>query len=165
MTPEEKQTLRHAALDASAAIRDRLNIGVVRDECWTLQTSNSFRRIGCHGDGDVLCGTKHPSDGHPDLLAAPAVLDYIVAAQPRVMHELLDEITALEAKLDAARALGDRIADVDEKLAATAKGFTALGDTIIQLTRASNEHEIREAANKVALLITQITKVLQEEVS
>ena len=36
---------------------------------WEVWTSNSFRRISRSGggDGDVLCGTIQPSDGHPDL--------------------------------------------------------------------------------------------------
>lgn len=65
---------------------------------WKLQTSNSYRRIGTHyGDGDVLCAVTQWRDGHPDLHAAPGVLDYIVAAQPRVVLELLDEIDRLRA--------------------------------------------------------------------
>src|SRR5262245_65919678 len=63
---------------------------------WELQTSNSFRRIGLLGDGDVLCGTTHPSDRHPDLLAAPGVLEYIIAAQPIVVLELLDYVSEIE---------------------------------------------------------------------
>lgn len=95
MTPEDRQKLRETAL---AALHATSPMGV----CWEVQTSNSFRRIGGHGhgDGDVLCGTKHPIDGHPDLLAPSGVLDYIVAAQPRVVLELLDYIDALENRLD-----------------------------------------------------------------
>jgi hypothetical protein len=92
MTPEEKQTLRRAAEDAESAVFARSNLSFNRNADWKLQTSNSFRRIGCHGDGDVLCGTKHPIDGHPDLLASAAVLDYIVAAQPQAVLALLDDI-------------------------------------------------------------------------
>jgi hypothetical protein len=59
---------------------------------WNIQTSNSFRRIGTdRGDGNVLCGATQRSDGHPDLRAAPSVLDYIVAAHPLVVLELLDQ--------------------------------------------------------------------------
>jgi len=63
---------------------------------WELQTSNSFRRIGARGDGDVLCAITQRSDGHPDLLAPAGVLDYVVAAQPRVVLALLDLIEELE---------------------------------------------------------------------
>jgi hypothetical protein len=69
---------------------------------WQLQTSNSFRRIGTKrgGDGDVLCGVKHPIDAHPDLQAAPGVLDYIVAMQPLVVIDLLDQIDELRAIIE-----------------------------------------------------------------
>jgi len=67
---------------------------------WELQTSNSFRRLGTkRGDGDVLCAVTHPSDGHPDLLAHPEVLDYIVATQPRVVLMFLDALDQLESEL------------------------------------------------------------------
>lgn len=98
MTPEERQTLRLAAEHAVRITRERSSPSKIRDERWELQTSNSFRRIGCHGDADVLCGTNQ-RDGHPDLLASAAVLDYIVAAQPRTVISLLDQIDALEARL------------------------------------------------------------------
>lgn len=97
MTSNDRKTLRQAADDAVRAVGHRS--AVTREESWKLQTSNSFRRIGCHGDGDVVCGTKHPIDGHPDLLSPPAVLDYIVAAQPSTVISLLDTIDALEAKM------------------------------------------------------------------
>lgn len=97
MPCDERHKLREAAVVAVNAIPPRTSVERVLGR-WSLQTSNSFRRIGCHGDGDVLCGTKQPSDGHPDLLAAPGVLDYIVAAQPRVVIALLDQIDALEAR-------------------------------------------------------------------
>jgi len=95
VTSDERQSLRDAATAAIAATPPRNSVERVLAR-WSLQTSNSFRRIGCHGDGDVLCGTKHPIDGHPDLLSPPAVLAYIVAAQPRVVLALLDQIDALE---------------------------------------------------------------------
>jgi hypothetical protein len=68
---------------------------------YELQTSNSFRRIGQRygGDGDVLCGTTQRSDGHPDLHAAPGVLEFIVAACPDVVIELLDALERAEEKL------------------------------------------------------------------
>ena len=101
MDREERQKLRDAALAASNGMGSRANVRDVVGLDWELQTSNSFRRIGTpYGDGDVLCGTKHPIDGHPDLLASPGVLDYIVAAQPRVVLALLDQLAALEARLE-----------------------------------------------------------------
>jgi len=103
MTQDARQKLRDTALAALDGMRGR---GEFRrsglSEDWQLQTSNSFRRIGTpYGDGNVLCGTKHPHDGHPDLLAAQGVLDYIVAAQPRVVLQLLDSVDALTDKLAA----------------------------------------------------------------
>jgi hypothetical protein len=59
---------------------------------WSIQTSNSFRRIGTdRGDGDVLCAVTQRPDGHPDLQAAPDVLDYIVAAHPFAILQLIRE--------------------------------------------------------------------------
>lgn len=99
MNLDDRQKLRSAALAAIAATPPRTSVQRALGR-WELQTSNSFRRIGCHGDGDVLCGTKHPRDGHPDLLAPAGVLDYIVAAQPRVFLELLDYVDMIELKLE-----------------------------------------------------------------
>ncbi len=99
MTQDERHKLREAALAAMNATPPRTSVERVLGY-WELQTSNSFRRIGCHGDGDVLCGTKHPSDGHPDLLAPRGVLDYVVAAQPRVMLDLLDYLEMIEKRLE-----------------------------------------------------------------
>jgi hypothetical protein len=87
------------ALRELAEAAARVTVGTVFRRDWELQTSNSFRRIGAAGDGDVLCGTIQRSDGHPDLLAKPEVLEYIVAAQPRVVLELLDEIERLRLAL------------------------------------------------------------------
>jgi hypothetical protein len=98
MNSDDRQKLRSATLAAIAAIPPRTSVQRALGR-WEIQTSNSFRRIGCYGDGDVLCGTKHPSDGHPDLLAAPGVLDYIVAAQPRVVLDLLNYVDMIELKL------------------------------------------------------------------
>jgi hypothetical protein len=39
----------------------------------------------------VLCAVTQRSDGHPDLHAAPGVLDWIVATHPFVVLELLDQ--------------------------------------------------------------------------
>ena len=60
---------------------------------YQVQMSNSFRRIGTrHGDGDVLCAVTQRSDGHPDLHAAPGVLDLFAALDPATVLELLDFI-------------------------------------------------------------------------
>lgn len=88
MTLPWRDKLREITERIPSALRSR----------WELQTSNSFRRIGCNGDGDVLCAVRQPSDGHPDLHARPEVLDYIVAAQPSVVLALLDEIDRLRAE-------------------------------------------------------------------
>jgi hypothetical protein len=97
VTREQRQALRDIALTALSATRpDREERQAAPRDAWKLQTSNSHRRIGAHGDGDVLCGTTHPRDHHPDLLARPGVLEYIVATQPRVVLELLDALDALD---------------------------------------------------------------------
>jgi hypothetical protein len=71
---------------------------------WNIQTSNSFRRIGTdRGDGDVLCTVKQRSDGHPDLHAAPNVLDYIIAAHPLVVLELLNQLDRTQRAIDHLR--------------------------------------------------------------
>lgn len=83
MTVEQSQKIRGLALFVTS--------GELRRP-WSVQTSNSFRRIGTdRGDGDVLCAVKQLSDGHPDLHAAPGVLDYIVAAHPFVVLSLLEQ--------------------------------------------------------------------------
>lgn len=102
---EERQLLREAARAAIAATPPRTSVQRVLSR-WELQTSNSFRRIGCHGDGDVLCATTHPSDRHPDLLAPREVLAYLIAAQPSVVLDLLDQLDVLEQQL-ARSATGD----------------------------------------------------------
>lgn len=91
MMREERQGLREAAECAARARRES-----TRNPAWELQTSNSFRRIGMCGDGDILCAITHPRDRHPDLLAPPGVLEYVVAAQPRVILALLDYIDKIE---------------------------------------------------------------------
>jgi hypothetical protein len=137
---DERLTLRDAATramnGAHAHAADRHATLPVE---WQLQTSNSFRRIGTtYGDGDVLCGTKHPIDGHPDLLAASGVLDYIIAAQPSVVLSLLDDIDALTSKLNAViRALGT--ADIqlgDSTPDAAAKAQTLIEQILAALMEA-----------------------------
>jgi hypothetical protein len=102
VTPDDRANLRLVAQTALNATTPR-TVVERRLGRWSLQTSNSFRRIGCHGDGDVLCGTKHPIDGHPDLLAPPGVLDYIVAVQPCVVLELLEELRQCAEALELSR--------------------------------------------------------------
>ncbi len=83
MTVAEAQRLRELALLVTR--------GDLRRP-WSVQTSNSFRRIGTdRGDGDVLCAVTQRSDGHPDLCAPAGVLDYIAAAHPFAVLELLDQ--------------------------------------------------------------------------
>ena len=114
MTEEQRQQPRKAALAALNGTRVRARGGGTME--WQPQTSNSFRRIGTPcGDGNVLCGTKHPLEGHPDLLAAPAVLDYIVAAQPSAVLALLDDVDQLERpRVDATTLMADEQALVIE---------------------------------------------------
>lgn len=83
MTVEQSKKLRELAL--------LVTNGDLRRP-WSVQTSNSFRRIGTdRGDGDVLCAVTQRSDGHPDLLAASGVLDYIVATHPFVVLGLINQ--------------------------------------------------------------------------
>jgi hypothetical protein len=156
MTSVDRQALRDAALKAQRATPPRSSVARVLSR-WELQTSNSFRRIGCHGDGDVLCGTKHPYDGHPDLLSPSGVLDYIVAAQPRVVIQLLDDVDALEDKLAAAKALCDRIGDVEVRLNKVAGTITSLGEALAQLTSLDPE-----AVETARALVARIVSTLQE---
>jgi hypothetical protein len=66
--------------------------------------SNSFRRIGTdRGDGNVLCAVKQPADGHPDLHAGTDVLDYIVAAHPFTILQLIRERDAARHALHFVR--------------------------------------------------------------
>lgn len=144
MTQQEREALRESAREAAAATppRSAVERALAR---WTLQTSNSFRRIGCHGDGDVLCGTKHPVDGHPDLLSPRGVLDYIVAAQPRVVLGLLDDLDAAEARLAEARAICEKTEAIEQRLfqvnanlgalMAIVHGFTSEDPTVVTAAR------------------------------
>lgn len=83
MTAAEAQELRELALLVTR--------GDLRRP-WSVQTSNSYRRIGTdRGDGDVLCAVTQRSDGHPDLRAPAGVLDWIVAAHPFVVTGLMEQ--------------------------------------------------------------------------
>lgn len=92
MKIQEKEAKMTA--DPSEKLR-KLALSVTRGDLrrpWSVQTSNSFRRIGTdRGDGDVLCAVTQPVDKHPDLHAAPDVLDYIVAAHPFAILQLIRE--------------------------------------------------------------------------
>lgn len=120
MTKEQRQQLRDAARVAVNSTIDRLPAGrrAAWATEWSLQTSNSFRRIGTsHGDGDVVCGTKHPIDGHPDLLAPPGVLDYIVAAQPSVVIQLLEDLDAADGRLQRTRTFAEKLLAMTKRFA------------------------------------------------
>lgn len=158
MTQAERQQLRDAAQLAMDATPPRSSVERVLDR-WRLQTSNSFRRIGLHGDGDVLCGTKHPIDGHPDLLAKPAVLDYIVAAQPAVVLALLDDINALEDKLRQAQVVGEKIADVESRLTDVRDVIVNLGAAVEALAIAADEASLAHARAVVEKLSASLREV------
>lgn len=122
MNHDDRQKLREVAITAQSAPSDRwntLHTGMPKTSAhpWELQTSNSFRRIGAIGDGDVLCATTHPSDRQPDLFAPPGVLDYIVATQPHVVISLLDELDAAEDKLQQSFMIIEKIAEIETRLA------------------------------------------------
>lgn len=95
---------RHEALKALAE-DTQINTGGT----WTLQTGCSWRRIGNEfGDGNVLRPCIHQRDGWPDLSAAPFVLEYLVAAQPSAILELIADYEALLAERDALKAAVNR---------------------------------------------------------
>jgi hypothetical protein len=104
---------RNSLREATSVVRPQHS-----SDRWMLQTSNSFRRIGSstRGDGDVLHATTHPYDGHPDLQAAPGVLDYIVAAQPSVVLALLEDLDAAEDKLRQTRDLLAKISAIEKRI-------------------------------------------------
>jgi hypothetical protein len=159
MTPEDRTKLRDAALTAVNGTRARSNVAhAALAADWKLWTSNSFRRIGAHGDGDVLCGTKHPLDGQPDLLAAPGVLDYMIAAQPRVVIQLLDDVAALEDKLAKARVVSDKIEDVERRLNEMAAAHVAALDAVVTLLGDTSD---AEAVTRARALIDQLIGALR----
>ena len=125
MTRAERDEIRELA---------RRALGV-RPGVWTLQTSNSFRRLGTRGDGDVLCATTHPVDRQPDLLAPPGVLEYLVAVQPKIGLELLDDLVSVETERD-------------RLLRLLAVACDELDDTGGEYARRKAEDLRREALNK-----------------
>ena len=108
LTDEQTHRLRDLALavtrgDGSRLTEDGWQVLDLRRP-WSVQTSNSFRRIGTdRGDGDVLCAVTQRSDRQPDLHAPAGVLDYIVAAHPLVVLELLDRLDRTAAAIDHLR--------------------------------------------------------------
>ena len=65
----------------------------------------------------MVCGTKHPIDGHPDLLAPPGVLDYIVAAQPSVVIQLLEDLDAADGRLQRTRTFAEKLLAMTKRFA------------------------------------------------
>lgn len=155
MTPEARQKLRDLALTAAKATPPRTSVERVLGR-WEIQTSNSFRRIGMYGDGDVLCAVTQRSDNHPDLHAPPGVLEYIVASQPSVVLALLDQldvaerlsnqqIAALEIRVSRALVVLTRLATLIGSLDLVARGVADEEET----------HVVREG-------IADLTKLLEE---
>jgi hypothetical protein len=132
MNKGDRQLLRDRALAALNASRMEPN---PRSRGWELQTSNSFRRIGMHGDGDVLVATTHPVDRHPDLSAPPGVLEYIVVAQPRFMLELLDQLDMAELLLSRLSEVDARLDDADRKFREAQVLIEQMRDAMKALTR------------------------------
>lgn len=129
---------------------------------WELQTSNSFRRIGTSsGDGNVLCATKQPSDGHPDLHSAPGVLSYIIASQPRGVIDLLDQIDDLEQALGEAMAICNQFQTISgnlEKLKAVMHMFAAFVDDVVN----DDEDTRLTLREKAKDLVVQASAMLKE---
>ena len=150
MTNEDRLVLRAAARAALlATCKKTSDQYIMLSGNWQLQTSNSFRRIGIEGrgDGDVLCATTQPSDRHPDLLAPSAVLDYIVAAQPRVVLELLDCLDKIER--DTMKLIAEQVTDAirGQIRIASAQNAGEIGelikirDAIDEIITAKKEHQ------------------------
>lgn len=152
VTKEERLALREAATTAARAIVQPY--ARLRPGSWELQTSNSYRRIGMHGDGDVLCAVTQRSDNHPDLLAPRGVLEYIVAAQPSVVLALLDQLDAAECLI------GPQIADVEGKLQRMQEVITRLTILIgsLDLVARGDEEETRAVREGIA----NLTKLIGE---
>ena len=78
---------------------------------WEVQTGCSWRRIGSAGkDGNVLCPTNHPVDGHPDLssadgnrennLALMAESRTAIPALVKRVRQLEGEVACLKTEID-----------------------------------------------------------------
>jgi len=109
------------------ALREAANLALlVGSDRWELQTSNSFRRIGtARGDGNVLCGAVQWCDAHPDLMAASGVLDYIIAAQPSVMIELLEDLEVATISFQQMSVLYNQHLEFKRKFAKSSKLLVA----------------------------------------
>jgi len=155
---DDRQKLREAVRDVQ--VRALVDSTLSSFTNWELQTSNSFRRIGQRGDGDILCGTKHPIDGQPDLLAAPGVLDYIVAAQPRVVVGLLNDLDVTEEKLRRARILCDRVEDIEKKLISMVEVLATLSTAAAQLADPASD---AETVARARAIVEQLAAAAQQE--
>ena len=155
MTNEERRALREAAVAAKRAVSDRArdNSGRLPGD-WELQTSNSHRRIGAHGDGDVLCAVTQRSDNHPDLHAAPDVLKYIVAAQPSVVLALLDQ-------LDAAEKLTDQLGTVEVRLTRMQDIVKELARGVAKVSQAAYETSYEVSPNNLRTAFAQLSELLE----
>lgn len=81
---------------------------------WEVQTSCSWRRIGTPGhDGNVICPTVNPRDGHPDLIASEADLQ-LAAAAPDLL-EALEEMLKAASQQRWSLALCNRAQDAIAK--------------------------------------------------
>lgn len=99
---------------------------------WTLQTGCSWRRIGTEfGDGNVLRPCAHQHDGWPDLSAAPYVLEYLIAAQPAAILELITENERLREQCE----LNDMVHGTKgrERLAALFAEYGRMADQVSAL--------------------------------
>lgn len=158
MTRDDRQKLREAVRDVQ--VRAFVDSTLSPFANWELQTSNSFRRIGQRGDGDILCGTKHPIDGHPDLLAAPGVLDYIVAAQPRVIVGLLHDLDEAEEKLRQARIICDRVEGIEKKLISMVEVLAVLSTAAAQLADPASD---ADTVTRARAIVEQLASAARAE--
>lgn len=158
MTRDDRQKLREAVRDVQ--VRAFVDSTLSTFANWELQTSNSFRRIGQRGDGDILCGTKHPIDGHPDLLAAPGVLDYIVAAQPRVIVGLLHDLDEAEEKLRQARIICDRVEGIEKKLISMVEVLAVLSTAAAQLADPASD---ADTVTRARAIVEQLASAARAE--
>jgi hypothetical protein len=150
----DRLALRELATTAACAVVQPY--ARLRPGSWELQTSNSFRRIGMHGDGDVLCAVTQRSDNHPDLLAPRGVLEYIVAAQPSVVLALLDQLDGAE------RLINTQIADIEGRLSRAQAVLTRLGSFIGSLDLVVRGIADEEETRAVRDGIADLTKLMGE---
>jgi hypothetical protein len=153
LSPQELSSLREAAASV---------VGV--SGRWSLQTSNSFRRIGTvRGDGNVLCGTIHHHDRHPDLKAALGVLDYIVAVQPCVVIRLIENLEDVTIKflrvLDFAEIGLERQGELLEEISAAILEYELTSGAVLNEDRFASARKsleyLREALVDIQLMKNQ----------